>query len=116
MNSNKTIFLKEVLKQMRTPNADGKAVPFALAVRTFQANSKTGGKMNRYPHAKLVMQEKHTANNSIKNLRYAPRKVVERKNPHHFKNETRNIKLPNGQVKKIYIKNIIEFNGAKVNY
>jgi hypothetical protein len=116
MNGNQTKFLSDVVVQMRSLDSDGKAIPFSIAVRTFQSFSKTGGALNKYPAAKLVMQEKFKNKDSIRSLRTAPRKKVDRKNPHHFQNKTRNIKLPNGQIKKIHINNIIEFNGVKVVY
>jgi hypothetical protein len=36
------------------------------------------------------------------------------KNPHHFENATRNIKLQNGQLRKIHIRLIRVFNNKKV--
>lgn len=45
---------------MRTPDNEGRAVKFDIAVRTLNRQSKTGGKLNRYKNAKLVMHEKGT--------------------------------------------------------
>ncbi len=38
----------------------------------------------------------------------------ESKNPNHFYNSTRNILLPNSEIKTIHIRLIIEFNGKQV--
>jgi hypothetical protein len=38
------------------------------------------------------------------------------KNPNHWVNATRNIRLPNGQKRKVHIRLIIEFNHQKVVY
>ena len=48
-----------------------------------------------------------------KNLQ-APERIT--KNPNHWENSTRNIKLPNGQKRKLHIRLIIEFNNMKVCY
>lgn len=101
---------------MKTLDADGKATKFSIAVRTFNKFSKTGGKLNTYPVAKLVMKEENPHTHTIDSLRRAPKKPVERRNPNHFENKTRNIKLPNGTIKKINIRFIISFNGKKVIY
>ncbi|MCQ4039738.1 hypothetical protein [Riemerella anatipestifer] len=41
---------------------------------------------------------------------------IDFKKPNHFANRTRNIKLPDGQIKKINILFIQEYNGKKVVY
>lgn len=105
---------------MRTPNEEGRAVKFAIAIRTLNKNSKTGGKLNTYKEAKLVMKEKGLDKNSIYALKnFKPsekREETFRKNPQHFQNKTRNIRLDNGDIKKIHINHIITFNGVKVIY
>ena len=113
-----TIYLKEVLEIMRTPNSEGKAVKFDISVRTFNRNSKTGGTLNSYENAKLVMKEKGMDKDSIYALQHfkKPKTPKIRKNPQHFENKTRNIRLENGEVKKIHIRYIISFNGKKVIY
>jgi hypothetical protein len=111
------IYLKEVLQQMKTPDKDGQAVPFSIKVRTLNRYSKKGGKLNSYTEARLVMKEKQERITSVAALRaMQPRVLKERKNPHHFQNKTRNIRLPNGERRKIHIRFIIEFNGKKVIY
>ncbi|MDO6813824.1 hypothetical protein [Tenacibaculum soleae] len=112
-----TIYLKDVLQQMKTPDKDGQAVPFAIKVRTLNRYSKKGGKLNSYTEARLVMKEKQERITSVEALRTMQPKVLkERKNPHHFQNKTRNIRLSNGERKKIHIRFIIEFNNKKVIY
>lgn len=113
-----TIYLQDVLRQMRTLDKDGRAVPFSVAVREFQRYSRTGGKLHRYPKAKMVMQEENPNADSERSLRTKPRKKAEfKKPPNHFENKTRNIKvLPGGEIRKINIRFIIEFNGKKVIY
>ncbi|MGB5821464.1 MAG: hypothetical protein WBG90_18420 [Saonia sp.] len=113
-----TIYLQDVLRQMRTLDGDGRAVPFDIKVRTFQKYSGKGGKLNHYPKAKMVMKEENPNADSVRSLRTAPRKKAEfKKPPDHFENKTRNIKvIPGGDIVKIKIRFIIEFNGKKVIY
>lgn len=112
-----TIYLQEVLQQMKTLDSEGKAVPFSLKTRTLNRYSKKGGKLKEYPEARLVMNEKQERITSVAALRAMQPKVLrERKNPQHFQNKTRNIRLPNGEKRKIHIRFIIEFNNQKVIY
>lgn len=112
------IYLQDALEQMKTLDANGKAVAFDIKVRTLNRYSKTGGKLKHYTTAKLVMAEENKNVNSVMSLRYAPKPVVTtRRNPRHFENKTRNIKvLPQNQIKKIHIRYIIEFNNKQVIY
>jgi len=114
--SAQNIYLKEVLNQMKTLNANGKATPFSIKFRTYNKFSKTGGALKYYPVAKLVMKEENPNINSINALRTKPKAPVARKNPNHFDNKTRNLSLPSGDKRKINIRYIIEFNNQKVIY
>lgn len=111
------IYQKDVLKQMKTLDENGKAVPFSIKFRTFNKFSKKGGKLKVYEEARLVTKEKQERITDVNSLRtLQPRVIKERKNPHHFANKTRNLKLPNGEIKKFRIRFIVEFNGKKMNY
>lgn len=103
---------------MKAVDPSGKAVPFSIKARTLQKNSRTGGKMVEYPKAKMVMAEENPNTNSVESLRTKRKRGTGiRRNPYHFGNKTRNIKvLPGGEIRKIHIRYIIEFNGKKVIY
>ena len=110
-----TIYINEVQEIMRTPNEEGRAVKFDITVRTLNKNSKTGGKLNTYENAKLVMKEKPL--DPLAHLKFKPsEKKKVKKNPQHFPNKTRNIRLESGEIKKIHYNYIITFNGKKVIY
>lgn len=113
-----TVYLKEVLEQMRKLDTNGRAVRFDISVRTFNRQTKKGGKLKVYNNVKLVMNEKGVDRDSIYALQNFKNgtAVRDRKNPRHFQNKTRNIRLESGEVKKIHINYIIEFNGKKVVY
>jgi hypothetical protein len=106
-----------MLKIMRTPNKEGRAVEFDISYRTFNRNSKTGGKMKHCENAKLVMKEKGPDPDSVyalQNFKPGDKKEVVKKNPQHFRNKTRNIRMESGDITKIHIKFIHTFNGKKV--
>lgn len=103
------MFLREVLEEMRKLDAKKNPVPFPIKVRSFSVQNKTGGSLNHYPNATLLQAPKKKG---IKRLKME----TPFKNPNHWENRTRNIKLENGEIKKINILFIIEFNGCKVVY
>lgn len=112
-----TIMMRDVLKIMRTPNEEGRAIPFDISWRTLNRNSKTGGAFKTAQNAKLVMQEQGIDPNSVYALQHFKKKEkVNKKSPNHFTNKTRNIRMESGDINKIQILYIIEFNGQKVIY
>lgn len=96
------IFLKDALVEMRKLDAEKKPIPFSLAVRTYNKQNGFGGKLLIYHNATLMQQPKG-------------KKDFE-KNPNHWDNKTRNIKLADGTIKKIIILFIVAFNGKEVVY
>ena len=103
----KTLFLSEILTEMKKLDNQKNPVPFSIKVRTFNLQNKSGGNIRYYPEAVLMQAPK---TKGIKRLA----DVTPFKNPNHGENRTRNIKLPDGSIKKINILFIIEFNGKKV--
>lgn len=113
----KNIYLQDVLKQIKTLDANGRAPVFSIKVRSLNKYSKTGGRLLHYPQAKLVMAEENPNVNSAQSLRVKQKQVTTRRSPRHFENKTRNIKiLPQGDIKKIGIRHIIQFNNQNVIY
>ena len=96
------IFLKDALAEMRKLDTEKKPIPFSLAVRTYNKQNRFGGKLLIYHNATLMQQPKG-------------KKDFE-KNPNHWNNKTRNIKLADGTIKKIIILFIVAFNGKEVIY
>jgi len=93
----------------------GNPVKFNIAVREYNRQNKMGGRLRRYRKASLLMLPKKNRLSEIERLKHK-RKVVAEKKPNHFLNRTRNIKLATGEIKKINILLITEFNGQKVVY
>lgn len=116
--SQQTIYLQDALTAMKTLDKDGRAVPFSIKVRSLNRYSKTGGKLLFFEQAKLVMAEENPNANSINSLRtISSQTSTQRRNPNHFDNKTRNIKiLPQNKIQKIHIRYIIQFNNKDVIY
>lgn len=99
---------------LKTP--DGFAVPFDIEFRKYSAQSKTGGAYRVYNDARLLISKptnKSLKKSALEKL-FAPDKA--RKNPNHWENQTRNLELANGEIKKINIRFIVKFNGKNVIY
>jgi len=101
MNSKK-IFLKDALIEMRKLDERKNPVPFSITVRTYNRQNRFGGKLCTYMGATLMQQPRY--------------KQEFEKNPNHWQNKTRNIKLNDGTIKKICILFIVAFNGKEVIY
>lgn len=112
----KPLFLQDVLKAMDMKDENGYAVPFDIAVREFSAQNKTGGKYRVYNDARLLIAKPKTAPGEKDPALLLLRPEKARKNPNHFVNSSRNIELPNGEIKKINIRFIIKFNNQNVVY
>ena len=103
----KTLFLSDVLTEMKKVDARKNPVPFSLKIRSFNLQNKTGGKLISYEDAVLLRPP--AKKGAVRLADETPFK-----NPNHWENRTRNIKLKNGEIKKIHIIFIEEFNGKKV--
>lgn len=104
----KTMFLSDVLTEMKKLTPEKKPVPFSLKVRTYNQQNRKGGNIRIYYDATLMQAPKIKSETRLsQNLDF--------KNPNHFKNRTRNISTVDGE-RKINILFIIEFNGYKVIY
>ena len=114
MNRN-TISLSGALEVMNRKDVDGEFFPFDCTVRTFNRHSKTGGNLMELRQVQLLPLSGKLKKTStrVEDLRKLP--GIER-NPNHFENKTRNVKLPNASVKKINLNFLISINGVNVIY
>ena len=101
------ITLPEALKIFNLRDAIGMFVPFDIEYRTFNEQTKQGGKMKQYFGVKYLPAAKQSEEETF---------VSGTKTPNHYINRTRNIELPNGEFKKIRIDFIITINNAKIIY
>ena len=98
------ITLSEALKIFNLRDAKGMFVPFDIEYRTFNEQTKQGGKLKTYYGVKYLPEAKATEEETTG------------KTPNHYKNRTRNIELSNGEIKKIRIDFIVSINNTKVIY
>jgi hypothetical protein len=104
------IALNEVLNQMEQVNRRGFAMPFHIEVVSYNKETGEAGNVKVYENAVLCTSG---ARISIKKkVSATPQKKKISQN--HFINSTRNVELPSGEVKKIHIWLIRQFNGEKV--
>jgi len=115
MNSN-YIRLWDALEQMDRFDAEEKPVRFQLKFVTADRQHGTGGEI-------IEIRDARKCSGKGKNgepIFQKPRAIVEKekvsKNPNHWVNSTRNFLLSNGQIRKVHIRLIIEFNNQKVCY
>jgi hypothetical protein len=107
---NRIITLKEVLTTMERCDHKGKPIPFDLTCITADRVRKTGGDILELKSASLTRKNK-------KLPRYVREiGIPKKKRQNHWHNQTRNILLPNGQVRKVHIRLIVMFNGNPVVY
>lgn len=112
---NGTISLKEALEIFWRRDQYGERVHFNISFRTFSRISKTGGTLKTYEGVKYVPAANKDEDfvSTMYNI-LDPIKIA--RDPKHFENRTRNIELPNGEIKKLNIDFIISVNGHKVIY
>ena len=84
--------------------------PCNLVVIAANRQANTGGDEMVFKAAKKYIQQL----TAIKIVQPKESVTKDKKNPSHFDHATRNILLPNGEIKKIHIRLIIEFNGKQV--
>jgi len=112
---NGTITLSEALEIMRRRDSYGGLIHFNIAFRTFSATTKKGGKLKKIDGAIYMYPANPDADKPI-NIYNLLEPVLTAKNPNHFENRTRNIQLPNGDIRKVNIDFIISINDHKVIY
>lgn len=107
------IQLKDVLEQMDQLDALNKGVPFDIKFVTCDRNRGTGGDILEIKGGrKCSTLTKEGEIVYSKEVSSSP--TGKSKNPNHYLHATRNILLPNGQIRTCHIRLIIEFNGKKV--
>lgn len=96
----KSIYLKDALEIMKNKNEKGVPIPFHFKTRSFNTQNKSAGRLKTYTGSLMT---------SGKDKRFL-------KNPNHWANRTRNIKITDGTIKKVHIIFITEINGLEVLY
>jgi Tfp pilus assembly protein PilF len=100
------ISLKEVLQYMDSP------MEFGMLVITANKQRNTGGEelhlKRAWGHNQLNRKERAAMDKTqLQEKRW-------RRNPNHYDNSTRNVRLPNADIITIHIRLIREFNGKTV--
>jgi hypothetical protein len=110
------ILLRDALKEMETA-VDGMPCRFSVTAISYDEQRGTGGEILEYKDVCLndaKIQFKHAV--PVEHRREQPIRVTEVRNPHHRENKTKNLRLANGQIRKIHLRFITHFNGVNVIY
>ena len=107
------IRLSDVLHQMEQLDAENNPVAFDVKFVTHDKKRDIGGEIISVDGARKCVGKRN--GKVVFDVR-AKKDDKPVKDPHHFLNATRNIVLKNGQIRKLHIRLIIEFNGKKVCY
>ncbi len=81
------MFLRDILNDMKKLDGFKNPVPFSISVRTFDKKNKVGGVVKTYHNATLMQQGKKRSLTSLASGK-------DLKNPNHWENKTRNLKVP----------------------
>lgn len=98
----KQIQINKINSLIEQRNSDDGYLPVDLVFRTFNETAKSGGKLNTYKGCQFLPVTKKEINKS--------------KDPLHAYNRTRNVKLSNGELKKVHIDFIVSINGINIIY
>ncbi len=108
----KIIQLSTALDMMDELDENGVPMSFQLKFVTADRQRKTGGEIIEVPSARKCVGSRN--DEVVFDTREKKTTVKEKRDPHHWANATRNILLPNKQIRTIHIRLIIEFNHQKV--
>ncbi len=99
---------------MGRKDVNGEPIPCDVVVRTFNRQSKKGGRLVTYKTAKVLPLS--SSKERVETIESLARVDLPAKNPNHFLNKTRNIKTADGELKKINLLFVIKVNGQFVRY
>lgn len=111
-----TIFLKDVQKIFDAKFPNGEPVPFDIEVFKFSRTNKTGGELIAYNNVTKPTREEILRANFHKRSLDSLLDEKKSKNPNHFKNKTRCVKLPTGEIRKLSFICIKTINNKEVIY
>jgi len=115
MKDQSTIFLNDALKLMGERLVNGQFKPFNLIIRTFNGQTYQGGKIRVFEGARLLPEKDRRKKEKI-TMYNVLEEVKTKRPPNHWTNRTRNIELPDGEVRTIRIDFMISINGKKIIY
>ncbi len=90
----------------------GTGAPFSMAFVTDDERRGTGGEWVEVAEA---FKHDYVSKTERKKLEKAQPQQLVKKNPNHYDHSTRNISLPNGELRKVNIRLIRRFNGKTVS-
>ena len=112
---NEWISISEAIKILQIKDMKGKPFPFDFTYRTFNSQTKKGGKLKKYAGAKYLPEKNPNAIPAlVPEFIFSPDKPKRATN--HFENRTRNIELATGEIISVRFDFLISINGKKIIY
>ena len=115
MNSS-FIRLWEALEIMESMDGQGRPTRFQVKFVTANRITRKGGEIIEVKDASKCPVTTRNGREIFPERKTGQMQEKITRNPNHWENSTRNIRLPNGQKRKLHIRLIIEFNKMKVCY
>ena len=110
------IRLWEALEIMDSLDAHGRPQRFQVKFVTANRTTREGGEIIEVKDASKCPVTTRNGQEIFPERKTGQMQEKITRNPNHWENSTRNIRLPNGQKRKLHIRLIIEFNNKKVCY
>lgn len=102
-----------MLEQLKIIGLDGLPVLVDLVYRTYNKQTKCGGKLKHFNEVRLLKAKSYLGSDQTESEKMRlPDRI--KKNPNHVPNRTINIELANGDIETLRIDGIIKFNDKYV--
>ncbi len=109
------IVWKEALRQMRTPDDKGNAVPFSIEFVQADRRRKTAGELMRMEN--VIQSGIRPSTKATKHKERLKEIVTGKKNPNHWEHSTLNLYNPATQrITKVHTRLLVKFNEQPVIY
>lgn len=106
--------LRDAIKLIETP-VDGKAPRFSVRFITYDEQRGTGGEVLKFDEVTLVgVKDAPRFQIPDEFRRQQPMRISLSRGPNHRANKTKNVRLKNGQVRKIHLRFITHINGIQI--
>ena len=112
-----TVHIRDVARLIGSRGPNGELQQFNICGYKYSRKDKVGGERFEYRGAVLLTKDTNPDALPPEKRKGAKARQAIRarqKNPHHFLNSTRNILLPTGEVRKVHLFLLTEFNGLEI--
>lgn len=105
--------LRDALREMETL-VDGKPPKFSVVACNFSRDKNTGGDITEYKDVTLNGLKADSANRVPEEFRRERSFTNTKINPKHRENKTLNLRLPNGEIRKVHKRFLLKYNDKQI--